>query len=154
MANALDAVSKKWLMLALLVVVLVVATACGKSGTPPAGEAQRQSGQSYADLERRMAILAVEALVANIDSMLDLGAFQPQAGEHASEKIVAMMNSAQAPEPGDPKLPGPRFTYVADQGSGPWQVVLRIEGESMRVTAYGSSAGQALEQRTIPLGRH
>lgn len=157
MARIFDVVSPKWMMAVLAIISLLVFSACGKSETPQVQEAKRQVAPMQPELERRMAFMAVESVVANLDSMLDLGGYQSLAGENGADKLVAMMNSAQAPDPGDPKypnpkVPGPRFTYVANEASGPWQVVLKFEKEALRVTAYGSG-GQPLEQRTVLLDR-
>lgn len=153
MTNALDSVSRMWIQLALVMTVLLALSACGKGDAPQAGEARKQVDQIQYDLERRMAVMAVEVVSANIESALDLGAVQAMSDGELTDKFVAMMNSAQAPDPGDPKALAPKFTYVANRASGPWQVVLRLEGETLSVLAYGSNASQPLEQRQVTISR-
>ena len=153
MTNAAGFVSQQGMRLALVMAVLLALSACGKGDAPQPGMARKQVDQVQYDLERRMAVMAVEVVAASIESVLDLGAVQAMPDGDLTDKFVAMMNSAQAPDPGEPKTLAPKFTYVANRVSGPWQVVLRLEGETLSVLAYGSNVSQPLEQRTVPISR-
>ena len=101
-----------------------------------------------------MAIMMVES---NLGSMQDGGGYQSWTAEKAAAQLVPLMNAAQAPGPDEPeeyKRLAPRFTYVADRATGPWQVVIRVEGSNLKVEAYGSDTSKPIEQKLIPVSRY
>jgi hypothetical protein len=139
--------------LAVAVSCLPVLTACGPSELPEIAQARQEFERRKPDLERRQAIMAVEGVTANLDFIQGVG-YQTWTAQRAAERLVALMNSAQVPMPGEPKVPGRKFTYVSDTVTGPWQVVIKAEGDALMVAAYGSNTAQPVEQRTIAVRRH
>jgi len=144
----------KQIIYTLAVASLLALSSCGKKESPQVADAKSQSAREQKGLEYRLAKTAVELLYAHVDYILELGADQSLTPENLAEKLVASMNSANTPGTGDRASSGPKFTYVANQVTGPWQVVLRVEGQILRASAYGSDSTVPLEQRGFEISRH
>lgn len=148
MISICNAVSKNGLLAVLVAASALTLPGCGKSA-PEAGVTPQQSKQIKPQLEEREAMMAVEFAVANIDALQNSGGYQNWTAEKVVEKVVPLMNSAQAPAPGVAAGAMARFVHVAERASGPWQVVIRAEGDTVHVEAYGSSTDRPLETRSI-----
>lgn len=153
MTSAYSADLSKQIILALVAALLLALPACGKNESPQVAGAKSQAAREQGGLEHRMATMAIELLRAHVDYIFELGADKSLTSGNLAEKLAASMNSASTPGAGDSVSLGPKFTYVANQGTGPWQVVLKVEGQVLRVTAYGSDTAVPLEQRDFEIGR-
>lgn len=140
--------------LILLAALACTLPACGKKDPPQAPPAKAQAVPANAAAERNKAFLAVESVRANLGALQDGGGYQSWTAETAAAKLVTLMNAAQAPGPDMPQASGQGFTYVADKVTAPWQVVIRADGKSLVVAAYGSNIDQALEERTFEVSRY
>ena len=132
--------------MAVAVSCLTVLTACGSGDRPDIAQARQEFDRSKADLERHHAVMAVEFVTANYGLIRDGGGYQSWTAQKAAAQLLPMMKSSQAP--------GQKFTYVSDAVTGPWQVVIRAEGDALKVAAYGSSTAQPVEERTITVRRY
>jgi hypothetical protein len=108
-------------------------------------ESGKQLSKLKQDLELSMATMAVEFTLASFDSVQSGKSWTR---EEIPKEFASYMNSTQT------QSSGRKFTYVADQATGPWQVVLKVEGTALQVIAYGSNTGQVLEQQSIPISQN
>ena len=141
----------KHLFVALVAASIV--TGCGKKEQPQATAEKEQAAREQKGLEYRMAKQAVELLYDHADFLTDLGGNPSLTPENLAEKLAESMNSAGTAIGADLKTQGPKFTYVAHQVTGPWQVVFKVEDQTLRATAYGSDQRMPLEQRGFELSR-
>jgi hypothetical protein len=137
------ALFKKAATVSVAVSCLTVLTACGNS--EQIAQARRELEASKAHLERHQAVMAVEMVTANY-GMIRAGGYQSWTAEKAAAQLLSVMRSTKAP--------GHAFTYVRDTVTGPWQVVLKTDGDDLKVAAYGSSTAQPVEERTITVRRY
>jgi hypothetical protein len=126
---------------------LPILAGCGFSELPEIAQARQEFEERKSDRERREAAIAVEIATASIGFVRG-GGYQAVTAQSTAERLVALMNSPQAP------APGRRFTYGAGDVTGPWQVVVRAEGDTLTIAAYGKNTARPVEQRTIAVGRY
>lgn len=74
-------------------------------------------------------------------------------GQKVAEKLVPSLNS-DAPEAGYPASPGRQFTYVHDKATGPWQVVIKVDGDYLLVSGYGEDLTNSLATKSIKVSRY
>jgi len=108
-------------------VLMVCVPSSGEAKEPPA-------------YVKHQIMIAVESVAGTFGSMHNGGGYQRWTPQKAVDKLVPLMNSATAPGPGDSRLPGSagNITYVKDEVTGPWQIVLiALEKEQkIRVEGY------------------
>lgn len=137
---------------AMLVSVLLAAgiAACQKSSdnAPAAGMA--------ANLIQRQAQIALDMVEADLGAMQDGGGYQAWSAQKAIDELVPALNAALLPEPGEPPIPGPHFTYVKDTATGPWQVVIKLDDAQTGIVAaaYGSNTATPLATKSIAVSRY
>lgn len=122
--------------LVIVAACLTVLTACVDRAELE--QVQREAQRSHGVAERQQAVIAVEVVRLNYGRIYGARGFGSVAAPTVAEQLVRMMNSAEGPKR--------TFTYVADHVTGPWQVVIKAEGDTLHVAAYGSTVSQPLEQ--------
>lgn len=139
-----------WLLLASGI------SACQKSSDDAAPSAGAPASALPAQLARQQAQIALEMVEADLGAMQDGGGYQEWTAEKAIEQLVPLLNAAQAPEPGEPPIPGPRFTYVKDAATGPWQVVIKLDEAQTGIAAaaYGTDTATPLATKAIAVSRY
>lgn len=145
---------------AILAWVLLAAaiSACQKSSDDAAPSAGAPAGTLPlpAQLMRQQAQMALDMVEADLGAMQDGGGYQEWTAEKAVKQLVPLLNAAQAPEPGEPSVPGRKFTYVKDAATGPWQVVIRLDEAQTGIVAaaYGSDTATPLATKAIAVSRY
>lgn len=144
----------KFLLAATLSMLVLAACDKGSGDTPPA-KATPVSSLPATFMQQR-ALLAVTMVEANLGAMQDGGGYQEWTPEKAAEKLVATMNAAETPEAGEPQSHNGQFTYVRDEVTGPWQVVIAVSDEQtgIVVSAYGADVATPLVSKTIAVSRY
>jgi hypothetical protein len=125
----------------IVVACLTVLTAC--IDRAELEQVRREAEQSHADLERRQAVVAVEVVRLNFEQFYGGRGHGP--APTIAAQLVQMMNAAEGSKR--------TFTYVADTVTGPWQVVIKADGDALHVAAYGSQTAQPVERITLAVRR-
>lgn len=129
-------------------------TAAAKAAAQPAGA----GGTLPANLLTKHVQMELELLSALMDSIQGGGGYQEWTPEKAADKLVEIAGSASAPVPeegGAQQTSKPRFTYVRNQVTGPWQIVIKVDDDQkgLVAAAYGMDTATPLATKAIPVSR-
>lgn len=116
--------------------------------------AKKQFDQAKSDIDRSQAMKAVMAVGSMLDDMQGGGGYQEWTAQKAADKLVPSMNIAEVPDPAYPVPHGRKFTYVHGKASAPWQVAIKVDGDSLIVSGYGEDLVNPLATQTIKVSRY
>ena len=134
--------------LALSLAFGVIAVSCGRSSSRDDALSEMAT-----EVMKQEIIRSVEVVDATLGSMQDGGGYQSWTPEKAVEKLVPLLNSANAPGEGEPDLPrsSSKIRYVRDRVTASWQIVLIPDDKQkiIRVEGYGPDTTKAVYTKKI-----
>ncbi len=117
--------------------------------TPSKAEPKPKSPLTKAyEQHLKMAVLTAANAVECGYSQVGYGFTEPK---DAAKKLVQTMNTAIAPLPGDPKVPGPNIVYVLGKVSEPWQVAVFLDEKThlLKIEGYGANVTTPVSTQAV-----